>query len=83
MKGIYTTKKNAYHIKVLCGAIESNIREDNTLFIYGHQPMFYYLTEHQPTIKKFWLVNSVIQTDSLFFSIKENIKKNREMAYDF
>jgi len=75
MKGIYTTKKNASHIKVLCGAIESNIREDNTLFIYGHQPMFYYLTKHQPTIKKFWLVNNVIQTDALFFSIKENIKK--------
>lgn len=74
MKGIFTTKKNASHIKRLSDAIESNISKDNTLFIYGHEPMFYYLTNHQPPIKKFWLINNFVQVDELFLSLNESSK---------
>lgn len=74
MKGIFTTNNNAFYIKELCSAIENNIKEDNTLIIYGHQPMFYYLTKHQPPVYKFWLSNNYVQADEFFFSIKESIK---------
>jgi hypothetical protein len=73
MKGILTTKNNASHINEMCGAIESNIKKENTLFIYGHQPMFYYLTQHQPPVKKFWLTNKFVQVDELFLSINESV----------
>ncbi len=74
MKGIFTTQKNATHIKELCNSIKSNIKEENTLFIFGHEPMFYYLTKHQPPVKKFWLTNNLVQIDELFLSINESIK---------
>lgn len=74
MKGIFTTQKNAMHIKEMCYAIDINIKKENTLFIYGHQPMFYYLTQHQPPVKKFWLTNNFVQVDELFSSINESIR---------
>ncbi|MBN1822607.1 MAG: glycosyltransferase family 39 protein [Prolixibacteraceae bacterium] len=73
MKGILTTKENAQHIKQLCIAINLNINEGKNLFIYGHQPMFYYLTESFPPVKEFWLENNTVQVDELFFSLEESI----------
>lgn len=74
MKGILTTKKNAIYIRQLNNAIERNIGSDKNLFIYGHQPMFYYLTETAPPVKKFWLANNYVQVDELFTSLEKSIK---------
>ncbi len=71
MKGILTTKENALHIKQLCSAINRNIDDDKNLFIYGLQPMFYYLTETSPPVKNFWLD---VQVDELFLSIEKSIE---------
>ena len=75
MRGIFTTKENALHIKQLCNSIERDMDDENTLFIYGHQPMFYYLTETYPPVDKFWLTNNFVQVDELFLSLRESIKQ--------
>lgn len=74
MTGILTTKENAIHIKQLSNAIERNIGSNKNLFIYGHKPMFYYLTETTPPVKKFWLTNNYVQVDELFTSLETSIK---------
>jgi len=74
MAGMLTTKANALHIKQLSSSIAKNIDKDRNLFIYGHQPMFYYLTETTPPVKKFWLTNNYIQVDELFTSLEKSIK---------
>lgn len=76
MRGIFTTKNNSIYIKKLSGAIEKNIKEDNSLIIYGHHPMFYYLAKQQPPVKKFWLENNFVQVDEFFNSINESIQSS-------
>jgi hypothetical protein len=76
MLGIFTTKENANHIQNLSIAIERNISSDKNLFIYGHQPMFYYLTESFPPVKKTWLINNYVKVDELFTSLENSIKSS-------
>jgi len=73
MKYIYTTKQRANHINSICTSIKRYKQENNTLFIYGHQPMFYYLTESSPPINKFWLTGNEVQVIELFNYINESI----------
>lgn len=68
-----TPRFNVIHIKQLSSAIEKYIDDDKNLFIYGHQPMFYYLTETTPPVKKFWLYNNYVQVDELFSSLENSI----------
>lgn len=75
MKGIRTTQHNAKHINEVCSAIKNNIGKENTLFIYGHQPLLYYLTAHQPPVRKYWLTNNLVGVDELFGSLGESIRK--------
>ena len=63
----------AEEIEILTTLIKNNIKENNTLFIYGHKPIFYYLTECEPSVNKIWLANNVIQVDELFFELEESI----------
>ena len=73
MRGILTTKENAAHIKQLSITIVKNVDNDKNVFIYRHQPMFYYLTETIPPVKKFWLTNNYVQIDELFHSLEKII----------
>ena len=84
MKGILTTKVKAEEIETLTSSIKKNIKENNTLFIYGHKPIFYYLTECEPSVNEIWLANNVIQVDELFFELEESIiqKKKYPMVVD-
>jgi hypothetical protein len=75
MKGIFTKKENAKYIEELSNSIEINMNDENNLFIYGHQPMFYYLTESTPPVRKFWLTNQVVQVEELFTSLEKSIEK--------
>jgi hypothetical protein len=75
MKGIFTKKENAKYIEQLSNSIEINMNAEKNLFIYGHQPMFYYLTESTPPIRKFWLTNQVVQIEELFSSLEKSIEK--------
>ncbi len=74
MKGIFTTKENSTYITQLSNLIDKHLDQDKNLFIYGHQPMFYYLTETIPPVKKFWLTNNYVQVDELFASLDSSIK---------
>ena len=74
MKGIFTTKENSTYITQLSNLIDKHLDQDKNLFIYGHQPMFYYLTETIPPVKKFWLTNNYVQVDELFVSLDSSIK---------
>lgn len=74
MKGIFTKKENAKYIKELSNSIEINLNDEKNLFIYGHQPMFYYLTESTPPVRKFWLTNKVVQIEELFSSLEISIE---------
>tara|TARA_Y100001970_G_scaffold52902_1_gene66931 strand:- start:1299 stop:3002 length:1704 start_codon:yes stop_codon:yes gene_type:complete len=84
MKGVLTTKKRAEEIKTLTTSIKNNIKENNTLFIYGNKPIFYYLTEYEPSVNEIWLANNVLQVDELFSELEESIiqKKKYPMIVD-
>jgi hypothetical protein len=74
MRGIFTTKMKAKHIKALTNSIKRNLENQNNLFIYGHQPMFYFLTETIPQVENYWLVDNIVQVEELFSSLEESIK---------
>ena len=74
MKGIFTKKENAKYIEELSNSIEINMNKEKNIFIYGHQFMFYYLTESTPPIRKFWLTNQAVQVEELFSSLEISIE---------
>ncbi len=78
MAGVLTTKKNAKHIEDLYFAIKNCGNQNNSLFIYGHQPMFYYLTNKKPVLENFWLSDKMHQPQELFLKINENIFKTKK-----
>ena len=74
MRGILTSKQHVDHIEKLSSAIDENINEERNLFIYGHQPLFYYLTETNPPVKKFWVENNYVTIYELFDSLEKSIE---------
>lgn len=74
MRGVFTTEMNAKHIKALTNSIKRNLENQNNLFIYGHQPMFYFLTKTIPQVENYWLLNNIVQVEELFSSLEESIK---------
>jgi hypothetical protein len=58
MRNIYTTAERAKHIEDVTRAIEIHIRPENSLFIYGHEPLFYYLSQQKPALFSFWMANA-------------------------
>ena len=76
MQYVYTTKSNSNYIKELCKGIKRHKGVNNSLFIFGPQLMFYYLTENAPPIKKIWISDNEVGEDELFFLINEGIKKS-------
>ncbi len=78
MKGILTTKENSKHIEDLCNAIKNSISNNKTLFIYGHQPMFYYLTNKKSIVENLWLNDGQRQPKELFLEITEIINKTKK-----
>lgn len=73
MKFQYTPHLNALEIPEVVNAIDTSIRGNNSLFIYGHKPMYYYLTKHNPPIKEYWLGNNVYTTKEIFNAIERSI----------
>ena len=55
MRNIYTTSERAKYIEEVTSAIERYIHPENSLFIYGHEPLFYYLSQRKPAIFRFWM----------------------------
>ncbi|MFC1818344.1 glycosyltransferase family 39 protein [Thermodesulfobacteriota bacterium] len=75
MRGIYTTKKRADHIEAVMRAINMNLEKDDSFFIYGHQPLFYYLAAKRPPIQIFWMANRVSPPDYYFSELNKFIAR--------
>jgi hypothetical protein len=75
MRNIYTTAWNAKHIEEVTRAVQRHIRPDNSLFIYGHEPLFYYLSQQKPTLFNFWMGRQVFTTENLFRQLEKSISQ--------
>lgn len=73
MKGLLTSKGNASYIKEMSTAISLEIDTNESLFIYGHQPIFYYLANQYPPVNNFWLANNVVNAKELFVQLEESV----------
>ena len=78
MSGIYTTKTNANHIRDITRAIENHKENSQTMFIYGHQPMLYFLVDIKPVLKDIWLKRNVIQAEVLFDELEKKASATQE-----
>ncbi len=66
-KGLKTTQAQAVKIETIVRDIQLHKDQNQNLFIYGHQPMLYYLSDAAPAVKEFWLVgNNLISFPDLF-----------------
>ncbi len=74
LKGTFTTKENASHIENVCEAINRAFDKNNSLLIYGHQPLFYYLTNHQPEVERCWF-DKFHTAEDFIKSVKKSILK--------
>ena len=75
MRNIYTTAGNAKHIEEVTRAVQHHIRPDNSLFIYGHEPLFYYLSQQKPALYNYWMANQVATAENLFHRLKKSISQ--------
>ncbi|MGI9527950.1 MAG: hypothetical protein ACR2MS_12655 [Weeksellaceae bacterium] len=75
--GVYTTQELANQIETTTrNLLEVKSSDTTKLFIYGHQPLYYYLSGMQPADKEFWLIgNSLAKPATIFDRIKEKKEK--------
>ena len=71
MTHILTTKENKEKIEVISESITKNLLNFKEMYIFGHQPLFYYLTEKKPAIKNYWLSYNCRTADGLFYELKD------------
>jgi hypothetical protein len=80
MIGQFTLKENARHIETLVQAVEIHVNQNPYVFIYGHQPMFYYLTNKQPPFKKIWMNNNVLQAAEMYTNLQTSVNASKNPA---
>ncbi len=73
MSGILTTENNAQHIEHLTADVKALTNVDDKVLIFGHQPLFYFLTERHPPVQQFWLANNAITPVKLFNDLDDYI----------
>ena len=78
MKGIYTTKENSFYINSLTTSIKRNSNETQPILIYGHQPLFYYLSERKPCVKYIWLKGIDLNPDVFLKELSNSIYNNKQ-----
>ena len=54
MIGILTNYRNA---KIIENSLDLNLLKQENLYVYGHQPLIYYLSEKKPAFYPFWMYN--------------------------
>jgi hypothetical protein len=75
MRNIYTTTGNAKHIEEVTKAVQHHIRPDNSLFIYGHEPLFYYLCQQKPALFIYWMQSYAFMPEYLFRRLEKSISQ--------
>jgi len=79
MKGIFTTSERAHYIDKITDIILRNSDNNTSLFIYGIQPLFYFLTNQKPLISHTFILLKVWPSPQLLInSLEESIKKNKK-----
>lgn len=71
MYGIFTTKNNKERVDLIYNSISKNISKNNAVFIYGHEPLFYYLNCLKPAINDFWISKNSRDSKLLFKELKK------------
>ncbi len=79
LKGILTTHPRAVYIESLTGSIKSNIKDYNSLFIYGQEPLFYYLCDEPPAVYPFWMINNVQIPERLFQKLEDAVIEEKRI----
>jgi hypothetical protein len=82
MYGLYTTKERKEHIEMMQKAIHENCSQSRTVFIYGHQPLFYFLTDTYPPEGIAWLKNKVVSKNQVFKQLNKEIKTQEILVVD-
>jgi hypothetical protein len=82
MYGIYTTKERKDHVESLTKAIKLNCPKSKKVFIYGHQPLFYFLTNTTPLEGTAWLKNKVVSEEAVFKQLNTEIQENEFLIVD-
>ncbi|MXV39166.1 hypothetical protein GO491_10835 [Flavobacteriaceae bacterium Ap0902] len=80
--GMYTTQDRAQEIELTTlDLMRFKVDDSTELFIYGHKPLFYYLTQMKPADKEIWLIgNSLAKPASIFDRI--NLKDRKPIFMD-
>lgn len=66
MYGIFTTKNNKERVDLIYNSITKNTSKNNAVFIFGHEPLFYYLNCLKPAINDFWISKNSRDSKLLF-----------------
>lgn len=78
LKAQFTNAARAEHIKIMSEAIETHSEPHKQIFIYGHQPLFYYLTESKVPLEKFWLANNIVEAEYVFNTLNIFIEEHKQ-----
>lgn len=66
MLGVITNYRNA---KIIENILDLNLLKHEKLYVYGHQPLLYYLSEKKPAFYPFWIYS--LNADALIKKLKE------------
>lgn len=75
MRNIYTTAERVKHIEDVTNAIQRQNTPKNSLLIYGHEPLFYYLSQMKPAVFKFWMSGGASKAQQIFNQIDVTISQ--------
>ena len=76
MKGIYAPSNMSQHVENVVFYLKKYSSRTKYLFIYGHQPAFYYLSGFKPAQQNIWMANNVTTPSEVFASLNHNILVN-------
>lgn len=76
MKGIYAPANMSQHVENVVFYLKKCSGRTKYLFIYGQQPVFYYLSGLKPAQPNYWMANNVTTSSEVFASLNHNILAN-------
>jgi hypothetical protein len=75
LRGINTTKDRSKFINQILPEIEQQ-REGGKIYVYGHMPILYFLTQTRPFISKIWLLGNKYTAETIFETLHEETRES-------
>jgi hypothetical protein len=75
LQGIYTTKDRADFINQVLPEIQRRI-VGGTIYVFGHMPILYFLSQTHPFISKIWLNGNKYSSEFIYEALEEEAKKS-------